>query len=186
MRTFTLNNPNFDIPASGGLLFRWAGLDMEIAHQLAFEEQYLQFQRHLLENLQSIPAGNTTYKPSKLSLSVRAGAVKSYIVFACSIIEGALAAWGESLGLTSSPGSLYKQTLGGLLRSWECGGKPRSEVAPIWGHLQLLREYRNFIHLARAASSPDAYWQQILDREVELLRAVDESIEYLSSHCNGV
>jgi hypothetical protein len=159
---------------------------MNIAHQLAFEEQYLKFQRHLLENLQSVPSGSSRYAPSLLALSLRAGAVKSYIVFASSIIEGALAAWGENLGLTTTPGSLYKKTLGGLLSKWESGGTPRVVVAPIWAHLQLLKEYRNFIHLARAAASPDAYWQQILDREAELLTAADETIEYLSNQCNGL
>jgi len=186
MRTFTLRNPDFEIPATGGLIFRWAGLDMEIATQLAFEEQYLRFQRHLLENLQSTPAGSTGFAPSSISLSVRAGAVKSYVIFASSILEGALAALGENLALTITPGSLYKKTLGGLLQVWKHEGVPRAEIAPIWEQLQLLKNHRNYIHLGNAATNEDAYWQQILDREADLLTAIDVSIEHMVSLCNGL
>lgn len=186
MRKFSLRNPDFEIPSSGGLIFRWAGLDMEIANQLAFEEQYLRFHKHLLENLQSVPSESPDFNPSPLSLSIRAGAIKSYIIFATSLLEGALAALGERRGFAREPGSLYKKTFGGLLTIWKDGEIPKHEVAPIWAQLQLLKEYRNFIHLGNAAANEKAYWQQILDRENELLVAVDVSIEHMVTQCNGL
>jgi hypothetical protein len=183
MRRFTLRNSDYEVPKAGLLLFRWGALDMRIANQLAFEEQFLNFQRHLLENLQSSPTENPDRPSRPLSLSLRAGAIKSYVVFASSIIEGALAAWGENVVLTKNPGSLYKKTLGGLLNAWEVDGQPREEVQPIWDHLQLLKNHRNFIHLGNAANDPAAYWQEIIDNEAELLSAVDNVINYLSGQC---
>ena len=187
MRIFSLRNNQFAISVAGVSVFRWGGLDTDIAHQIGFEEQYLKFHRYLLENLQSVPEENPHYTPRPMALSLRAGAVKAYVVFACSIIEGVLANWGKNLGVTDKPEKLAQKPFGALLKAW-CveEGQPRDEIAPIWGELNLLLEYRNFVHLGRAVASDNAYWQNILDREKELLRAVDSCFSHLSGLCNGL
>lgn len=158
---------------------------MDVAQQLGFEQQYLEFHKYLLQNLQSVPDTHPHYTPRPIDLSLRAGAVKAYVVFGCSVIEGALAAWGERIGV-GAPGTLMKKPLGGLLAAWEVSGAPRSEVVPIWPQLQLLKQYRNFIHLGRSVMDPDAYWQNILAQEANLIAAVDEAISYLADNCSGL
>ena len=186
MRIFSLRQPRYEIPPAVGFVFRWAGLPMEIAQQLAFEEQYLQFQKYLLQNLQSVPQENPNWVPMSLSLSIRAGAVKAYVVFAASIVEGALAAWGERIGVAGQ-GQLLSKPLGAVLRAWELDdGQPREEIAAVWPQLQLIKTYRNFVHMGRAAAEADAYWANLLAQEAALLLAVDETLAHLSRNCNGL
>lgn len=47
MRIFSLRNDRFAISDAGVSVFRWGELDAEIAHQIGFDEQYLQFHRYL-------------------------------------------------------------------------------------------------------------------------------------------
>lgn len=186
MRIFSLRNDHNDIRHAGVAAFRWGALDPEIAHQIGFEEQYLEFHRYLLENLQSVPEENPHYAPRPISLSLRAGAIKAYVVFACSIIEGVLANWGKHLAISNRPDQLSNKPFGGLLKAWCVEEKPRDEIAPIWNELNLLLEYRNFVHLGRAVANDNAYWQNILDREQELLSAVDQCLAHLSDCCDGL
>lgn len=186
MRIFSLRQPRYEIPPAVCFVFRWAGLPIEIAQQLAFEEQYLQFQKYLLLNLQSVLQEKPNWVPMSLSLSLRAGAVKAYVVFAASIVEGALAAWGEKIGLAGQ-GQLLSKPLGAVLRAWEADdGQPRAEISPIWAQLQLIKTYRNFVHMGRAAADAEAYWVNILAQEVALLSAVDDTLAHLSRNCNGL
>jgi len=186
MRIFSLRNDRTDVRPAGVAVFRWGALDPEIAHQIGFEEQYLEFHRYLLENLQSVPEEKPYYAPRPISLSLRAGAVKAFVVFSCSIIEGVLANWGKKLEISNHPNQLSKRPLGGLLRAWCVDGQPRGEIAPIWDDLNLILEYRNFIHLERAVANDNAYWQNILDREQELLSSVDRCLAHLSECCGGL
>jgi len=72
------------------------------------------------------------------------------------------------------------------LTAWSTDGVPREEIAAIWDGLNLLLEYRNFIHVGKAVRNENAYWQNILNREPELISAVDRCLEYLSDCCNGL
>jgi hypothetical protein len=182
MRRFSLKNPDFEIPHMGNLMWGWSGLETGVATQLAFEEQYLKFHRYLLDNLQSTPTEYPDWSPRALPLSLRGGAIKAYVVFACSMIEGALAAWGAQIGLERKS-ELFKHPLGALLKAWQESGTLRNEIAPIWKQLELLKNHRNFIHLGREASDPDAYWKNIVDKESELITAVDEVVKFLSRQC---
>lgn len=185
MRIFSLRNDRAEIQPAVVAVFRWAALDTEIAHQIGFEEQYLHFHKYLLENLQSVPQENPHYTPRIISLSLRAGAVKAYIIFACSIIEGVLANWGKVLEISNQPEMLSKKPFGALLKAW-CVDKdqPRREIAAIWDDLNLLLEYRNFIHLGKAVASERAYWQDILNKEDQLLSAVDRCLGHLADSCS--
>lgn len=187
MRKFSLKNDHQAIDMAVVGVFKWGALDSEIANQLGFEEQYLKFHRYLLENLESVPAESPHYTPKPIGLSLRAGFVKAYIVFACSIIEGVLANWAKKKGISSKPERLDKKPLGALLKEWcDETDTPRPEVSAIWADLELLLTYRNFLHLNKASSDDKAYWQNILDRESELLRAADTCIEHLASQCSGL
>ena len=179
-RNYHLNEPDFDMPVAD--IERWSGLnDKGVADQVAFQEQFLQFFRHLLENIQSVPSGSSGFQPTRLSLSVRAGAIKSYVLTAVSIIEGALMCHALKRGLADED-RLKRATYGQLLGIWaDDDGDPLPEVAPIWDDLKLLHKYRNYIHLGPASRSPDAYWQAINDREADLLAACDRAIDHLSA-----
>lgn len=152
--------------------------------QLAYQEQFLRFFRFVLENLQSTPAENPNWAPRALSLSLRAGAIKAYVQLAGSIIEGALAAQAARIGIDQAE-RLYRKPLGPLLRAWMRDGAPRPELAAIWDDLQMLKRYRNFIHLGNAAENPDAYWQEVVGAEEALLGAADRAIEHLSTIIRG-
>lgn len=186
MRIFSLRNNRASIPQANVAIFKWAALDIEVARQIGFQEQYLNFHKYLLENLQSVPEESQHYAPRPISLSLRAGAVKAYVVLACSIIEGVLANWGAKQAVSPKPETLLKKPLGGLLRAW-CieDGLPRDEIAPIWNDLTLLHEYRNFVHLGRAVGNDNAYWQNVLERENDLVEAADRCVAYLAECCKG-
>lgn len=181
-RIFSLANPQFEIPETCGLQFSWASLDGEIGLQVAFQEQFLCFYRYLYENLQSTPKTDPNQGPYKLSLSLRAGALKIYILAACSIIEGVLAELAAMRDLGDQE-ELHRLSFGRLLQKFERERAVLDEFQPIWGHLKLLKKYRNFVHLGNAAKSEQAYWRDILDQEANLLDACDESIRWLSDKC---
>ena len=108
--------------------------------------------------------------------------MKAYVQFAVSIIEGALAELGAKRGFESRD-VLHRKTFGTLLDLWKDGS---DELAPMWQQLQLLKTYRNFVHLGNAAANKDSYWKDIVDRESDLLKACDEVISWLSKKCNGL
>lgn len=185
MRRFTLREPDFDIPQTVGLSFRWSGIDSELANQLAFQEQFLRFFRHLLENLQSVPSDSPGWNPLPLSLSLRGGAIKAYVQLAVSVAEGALAGLAESLNLGRNGEDLRKLAFGALLDRWSTNNVPREEVRMIWEELQLLKRHRNFIHLGNAAGSEDAYWKEIIDSEAGILMFADRVTQHLAAICDG-
>jgi hypothetical protein len=183
MANFSLKETDFEVPAVGVLIFGWAGLDdSEIMSQLCFQQQFLSFFRYLIMNLQSTPQERPNLQPQPLSLSLRAGALKAYVQSAVSIIEGALAELGVIRGLGERD-FLHRKTFGALLDLWKGASE---ELVPIWKQLQLLKTYRNFVHLGNAAANADSYWKDLLNRESDLLGACDEVILWLSSKCDGV
>jgi hypothetical protein len=104
--------------------------------------------------------------------------VKTYVLLAVSIAEGALAALGEERHLGRRPGELYQKTFGQLLEVWKDGDNPRDEVAEIWEDLLTLRRYRNVVHLNRAAED-NITWQQILENEAPILDSADRVVDHL-------
>ncbi|MGD9598801.1 MAG: hypothetical protein AB7V24_10280 [Steroidobacteraceae bacterium] len=167
---------------TGGLMFRWSGIDNEMTVQLAYQEQFLRFFRHLLENLQHSSVENPAWASMPLSLSLRAGAIKAYVQCVVSILEGALAAAGARVGLPGA-NNFHRMAYGQLLGAWARDNQPRPEVAAIWDDLQLLKKCRNFIHLGNAAANDDAYWQSIVESEQDLLQAADRAIAHVSALC---
>lgn len=185
MRRFSLANPDFTIPSISHLELEWAGAaHTALAQQLGFQVQFAEFFKHLLDNLQSVPAEHLDCRPSPLSLSVRAGAIRMYVLLAVSIAEAALAALGEERGLGRRPGELFERPYGGLLKAWENSGEPHPEIQSIWNELQLLKAVRNYVHLPNAASTEQAHWQEILSQERDILRAIDSVIAHLRNMCH--
>ena len=118
------------------------------------------------------------------ALSICAGAIKSYGLLTASIAEGALAALGEERNLGNRQGELFQRTFGRLLDAWKENNLPRSEVAIIWDDMQLLKSYRNAVHLNRAAEHVGG-WQDILDNEKSILAAADRVIDSRADYiCN--
>jgi hypothetical protein len=184
MTTFSLSNPDFEVPPASVFVFSWGGLaDNEIVRQLSFQSQFLSFFRYLIENLQSTPTEHPNWRPWSLGLSLRAGALKVYVQSAVSIIEGALAELGARRGYGKGA-TLHKKTYGALLKLWK--DRSEEEISPVWAQLQLLKEYRNFVHLGNAAGSEGANWKAILGRETDLFKACDDVISWLSSKCDGL
>jgi hypothetical protein len=184
LRRFFLSNPDFEVPSNQGLVFNWSALDTELAYQIAFQQQFLRFYKHLLENLQSVPSENPEWAPRQLSLSLRAGAVKTYVLIGVSIAEAALFGLAVRRGL-GTRNQLRRHTYGQLLGVWSEEGEPRPEVQEIWAQLRLLNRYRNHIHLANAADDPHAYWDEILNQENDLIGAVDVVVQELSNSCDA-
>ena len=168
-RIFSLAEPVFDIPMVNHLELEWAGAaHEELARQIGFQDQFRQLYRHIFMSLQSVPQENSDWRPRPLALSARAGAIKTYVLLTVSIAEGALAALGEERQLGRREGEL-SENICQLLDAWQVDDQPRLEVAGIWDDLQLLKTYRNIVHLNRAAQHR-ATWQEILERENEILR----------------
>ena len=184
-RIFSLANQTFDVPAAGGLQFGWAELPNDIGVQIAFQQQFLEFFRFLYSNLQSVPEQNPNLAPMQLSLSLRAGALKTYVLAAVSIMEGAIAEMAADRQLGARE-VLHRYPFGRLLGVLGDSAPVRQEFDPIWGRLQLLKQYRNFVHLGNAAQNPQAYWQDVLNNEAALLEACDTVIQWLSAKCNGL
>lgn len=183
-RIFTLENPEFDIPSVHHLEMEWEGAaHRDLARQIAFQDQFRQLYQHVFLNLESVPASSPSLRAIPLALSARAGAIKTYVLLSVSIAEGALAALGEERGLGRQDGELFKKPFGGLLAVWEENGRPRPEVAEIWEDLQILKRYRNYVHLNRAAQD-QAEWQEIIANERQILDAAEHVVNELRSLCH--
>lgn len=182
-RMYTTKVP-FDAPKAAN--FKW-NLSSEVERQLGFEEQYLSLQRHLLKNLittdwaNNSDCANKSESEQQLKSSLRAGAIKSYVVFSASIIEGVLAALAEKFDLPKKNirRDFFKMTLGELLEFWMSNGKAKAQIEDICSDLELIIEYRNFIHLQNASNNPKAYWQAINKNEAQLLAKIDKTIKHL-------
>lgn len=186
MRIFSLKNSKFDIPKATQYILHWADLPHEIYNEVMYRQQFLVFHRYLIENLQSVSEDQPNYAPKPLSLSLRAGAIQSYVVLAVSIIEVGLAGLAEIKAIVDNPQELYSKTYGAILKVWSTDGQPKKEVEPIWQDLQLLKKFRNHIHLDNAASDKDSYWKEVLKQETNLLKACDKTLSYLSDLCDGL
>ena len=174
MRIFSLRDSEFEIRPIHHLELEWAGVaNQELARQIGFQIQFSQFFRHLLENLQSAPVEHPDWQPVPLSLSLRAGAIRTFVLLTVSIAEAALAALGEERGLGRKPNEIFDRTFGQLLNAWRHEGQPRPEIAEIWDNLQLLKDVRNYIHLPKAAGNDAAHWREILAREQEIVAACE-------------
>ena len=183
-RIFSLRNEVFEVPVAMGLHFGWAGIDHEVGSQIAFQEQFLSFYRFLYENIQSVPQENPHFAPRPISLSLRAGALKAYVLTATSIIEGALAELLANRGVQNRE-ALHRRTFGQLLGIIERNEQLLESFNEIWEQLVLIKRYRNFVHLGNAAHDQNAYWQDLLEQEGNLLAACDATIEWLSQECDG-
>ncbi|MBO6598024.1 MAG: hypothetical protein JJ952_19465, partial [Pseudomonadales bacterium] len=132
-RKFTLDDDEFDIPSIDWLELNWGGAaNRNLAREIGFQEQFRKLFRFTFSNLRSVPAENPGLNPIRLSLSVRAGVLKTYVLLTVSIAEGALSALGEERNLGRREGELYDRTFGQLLGVWKENEEPRPEVAAIW------------------------------------------------------
>lgn len=183
-RVFSLAVDEFEIPSIHHLELEWAGAAHEqLARQIGFQDQFRRLYRHIFLQLQSVPADRRNLPPMPLSLSVRAGAIKAYVLLTVSIAEGALAALGDERGLGARPGELYQRTFGQLLSAWVENSVPRPEVAEIWDHLQLLNRYRNYVHLNRAVQQ-QVTWQDVIQNEQVILDAAERVVAHLKELCH--
>ena len=183
-RILSFANAEFEIPSINHLELEWAGAAQgELARQIGFQDQFRQLFRHVFESLQSVPSENPDWNPRPLAFSARAGAIKTYVLLSVSISEGALAALGEERQLGRREGDLFQKTFGALLTAWEQDGRPRAEIADIWDDMQLLKRYRNYVHLNRAAQD-EVSWQGILENERQILAACDRVVDRLRELCH--
>ena len=181
---FFFKEPTFSIqPLKSGAVFKWQRLkNPAVQYAVAAEEQYLSFHLYMLKQLRHTEAGKCSEPPyaMELDLSVRAGAVKAAILIAASIIEAALRSLAELRGypLNADP---KKRTFGNVIRSWEVNGQPQPEVAAIWPQIKAMHETRNYVHLHKAAGSPDASWPEVLKSEEALLNGALEAINCVAA-----
>jgi hypothetical protein len=181
-RFFSLRDPYFDIPRQAGLAFGWGKLSWPVMEHVAYQEQFLHFFRYLFDNLQSNPEENADWKPMPLSLSLRAGAIKVYVLSAVAILEGALAELAAQAGIGEAD-KLYRRSFGAILDLIETNNAMRAEFEPVWEGLKLLQKYRNFVHVGNAAKDQGAYWKEITNNETAIFRACDETLAFLSKKC---
>lgn len=186
MREFSLKDSCFEVPSTLGLSFCWANLcDQELASQVCFQEQFLRFFRYMLENLQSRECGKNWQQPLPLSLSLRAGAIKFYVLSVASLAEAVLASVAETRKYTKLPKEVHHRTFGKVLEAWKYSGAPQRDIAPFWDDLQLIKKYRDYVHLGRASVEPDSYWQDINASERSILSACDRVMQCLAAICDS-
>ena len=182
-RIFSLRDPYFEIPRQVGLEFGWGKLNTwGVRDHVAYQEQFLHFFRYLFDNLQSNPEEHPDWRPMALSLSLRAGAIKVYVLSAVSILEGALAELAAHAGMGEA-NALHRRSFGAILDLIESNNAMRAEFEPVWGHLKLLQKYRNFVHVGNAAKDDGAYWKEISTNEHAIFKACDETLEFVSKKC---
>jgi hypothetical protein len=164
MTYFLFEQPEYTIPSIANLKSDWANIaDTTIRKFIATENQYLTFHRHMILGQLKFKKSETD-TPSNLILSVRAGAIKSAILMGVSIIEAALRFHFEANG-----GNGNGAGLGKILRLWPEQGLPRLAC---WSNINVLRDFRNNIHLYKAAET-DAEWATVIAEETSLLDKLD-------------
>ncbi|HET7230928.1 MAG TPA: hypothetical protein VFJ16_13040 [Longimicrobium sp.] len=164
---FFFEPAHFALPSLSELKARWRFIpDLPIRDMIAAEHQYLHFQEEfLLRHLKyETPRGWV----GQFGLSARAGAVKAAVLLYGSIIEAALQSHAHARGY-AKPGK--RLMFGEVLKAWEKAGAGARELAEIWDDIQLIKDRRNTIHLAKAAADSDAHHWAVLQREEELLSA---------------
>jgi hypothetical protein len=162
--------------------FRWGHLPNDIAHAIAYEEQYLFFQFEMLEKLHFTEQGQLANKPwiRPLGLSVRAGTIKAAILVSASICEAVLRALGEARQY-DLPKNARHRTMGKVLEAWQDANEnPFPDVAPIWDVLQQMHSIRNNIHLFKAVED-GINFEGILAQEENLMPRIQQTIAHLST-----
>ncbi len=181
---FFFVNPTFEIqPLRPVAVTKWQHLrNADVQYAIAAEEQYLCFHLFMLDNLRHTQAGRLADPPYKyeLGLSVRAGAVKAAVLVAASILEAALRALAEARGYTLNADP-RRRTFGNVIQAWKIRDAPRPEVAGIWSHVLAIHEVRNFVHLHKAAGTPNAAWDEVLQSERQLLTGALEAIRHVAT-----
>ena len=182
-RSYSLRQPEHEVTSADVYIFSWGDLeDADVVSHLCFQNQFLDFFRYVIDNLQSRPINSPNASPMPLKYALRAGALKAYVQLAVSILEGALA----ELAVKRDPekrSKLHKLSFGALLQFWYEQSK---ELEPIRTELDLLNKYRNFVHLANAAANDESYWKDIIENEASLLAACDKAIKWVSDKCDGL
>lgn len=188
--TLSFSNPSIDLPVRQSLEAGWSNIqDPSLVYFLTTEEQNLLFQLHLLNNLQ---ATNSYFQTNPISLSVRAGFIRSIIFIYGAIVEASLRALSFQRKL-----SFRTQTpsLGNILKKWGVIGSnaTRQEILPIKSELKSLHSIRKSIHLfeqARQYEPPGGWdpfvnpvstlkhaWENILNNENQIMAGAAYCLE---------
>ncbi len=179
-RSFSFLNPNYEPPNAMAMrVFGWQNMtNREVAEQISFQQQLLYFLEYQLDNLVHSDPLQPDRRPMPLGLSLRAGVVKAYALAAASIIEGALSELGSLRGHDAE--MLHRKPLGGVL-TYFSQHMPH-EIAEITDDLQVVKRYRDYVHLGRAAQNAEtSYWENVLANERNIRDAVDRVISHLSN-----
>jgi hypothetical protein len=180
-RIFSIRRIPFTVPHAQSFHFTWLpAFDWEVGVQLSYQQQFLEFFRFLIHNIESVPEKNQDWAPLALSLSLRAGAVKTYVIAAASMVEGVLLEILFRRKMLERD-SATRMTFGRVLDVIDKNAELKAEFADVWDRLQLLKQYRNFVHLANAAKNEQAYWMDVANREQELFNACDSVIAWLEA-----
>lgn len=184
---FFIEPSTFDIPKKFQLREQWKNIpNTNIIDVVAGEEQYLIFQRFLLDHILFTKEGgypeSITYRKN-LDLSVRAGAVKATVLLASSITEAVLRAHAEKRNyrLHVNP---YSRTFGNVIKAWLLSKNPEiphSDISDIWSELKGMQETRNNVHLFKAANDSEAVFQRVLELENNTLNNIDKVLLHLKN-----
>jgi hypothetical protein len=178
---FIFEQPTFDIPTKEFLRNEWSNVpNKNIVDVVAGEEQYLIFQRFLLENLYHTKEGCQHSPPYKhpLGLNVRAGAVKAAILLTASIAEAVLRAHAEKRNFQWKDKEEHR-TFGKVLNVWKQNNQPHPDISEIWKELQGFRDARNNVHLFKAADNPEAVFNRVLEAEEKIFKNIDKVLLHL-------
>ena len=178
MPDFFFRPATIEIPrkseASG---FDWQYIDNPVLCDAIDEEvQHVRFLRNVLEQLRHTEDGrvdNPSYE-MPLGLTLRAGFIRSTILYYTSIAEAVLLHHAERRGY-GLPKKKTAWTFGQALKAWK--GKP--DVKLIWSDLEKLQSIRNQVHLLNKATSADSYFNDILKQEKQLFEAAERVLEAL-------
>lgn len=175
-------NPTFISPTLAEIRSYWTRIPQDdVREMIAVEHQQLYLLGHLLAHLHFTQSGQANNPPytQQLNLSLRAGMVKSTVLIAASIVEAALRSHAEARGYKLHKKE-FKRTFGNTINAWEkCGqGIPR-ELSDIWDTIKALKEFRNNIHLFKAAGDETARFQHVLSIEQKLHENSESAINCL-------
>lgn len=179
-----LEPATFTIPQISPLrAFKWQYLTADIGRAVAEEEQYLIFQLELLNRLYYTEVGHARNPQwgRPINLTLRAGIIKAAVLITASICEAVLRAHAEYRGY-DLPENRRRRTMGRVLRAWELEDeRPQPELEHIWDTLQSLHSIRNNIHLFKAATDPEASFDNVLAQEEQLIPQLRQTIDFLAN-----
>ena len=172
LRKFTFALDTFGIQTLHSLQGYWKNIpDPDAKKAIATENQYYLFHRFLLESLRHEHPTNKTHK-FPLGLSVRAGALKTCRLLTASIVEAALRAHAENLGIQLKGNPTLMDIINRIKKS-EHKAK-FSEILPL---AKKLNAARNDVHLYHQIDKARDF-ATILASEIQM-HADDESIIFL-------